>query len=202
VPIFIAVSALAGLIAGWASGGSLERLGSARLRLIWLAPLALAGQLYLVRALRTEVPWWVWSLHVGSYALLLAVVLANRRLPGLPVMGLGLLLNAAVIAANGGLMPQAPETAQLRHAGEALAVGRPIPGTKDVLLPRQATHLWWLSDYIVLPSGGHRPLVTSPGDIVLALGLAATVYGLMRPPARAEGQRVGTLQSTPEGFSK
>jgi Family of unknown function (DUF5317) len=202
VPLFIAAAVVAGLVAGWATGGSLARLGSARLRLVWLAPLALGAQLYLVRAVGSEVPWWVWPVHVGSYALLLAVVLANRRLPGLPVIGLGLLLNAAVIGANGGLMPQAPETAQLRHPGDVLVIGRPIPNSKDVLLPRQATRLWWLSDFVVVPSGGHRPLVASPGDVVLALGLAVTVCGLMRPPARAEGRRVRTLQQTPEGISK
>jgi Family of unknown function (DUF5317) len=183
VHLIVGLSLLAGAIAGWLAGGSLLRAGTVHLRLLWLAPLALGMQVFLVRATGQEVPFWAGPLHVASYVLLLMVVLRNRRQWGMPVIGLGLALNALVIAANGGLMPLSPERFELRHAGSTVAIGERVPGSKDVLLPREATRLWWLSDTIVLPTGGPLPMVASPGDLVLATGLAATVYGLMRPEA-------------------
>jgi hypothetical protein len=180
VHLIVCLSLLVGAVAGWLAGGSLLRAGSVRLRGLWLAPLALGMQVFLVRATGQEVPFWAGPLHVASYVLLLMVVLRNRRLWGMPLLGLGLALNALVIAANGGLMPLSPERFELRHAGSTVAIGERVPGSKDVLLPREETRLWWLSDTIALPTGGPRPMVASPGDLILAAGLAATVYGLMR----------------------
>jgi hypothetical protein len=183
VLLIVGLSLLAGAVAGWLNGGSLLRAGTAHLRWLWLAPLALGMQVFLVRTTGQEVPFWAGPLHVASYVLLLVVVLRNRRQWGMPLIGLGLALNALVIAANGGLMPLSPERLEIRHAGSTVAIGERVPGSKDVLLPRAETRLWWLSDTIVLPTGGPLPMVASPGDLVLAAGLAATVYGLMRPEA-------------------
>jgi hypothetical protein len=179
VPQLIAAGALTGLIAGLLLRGRFTAIGEAHLRLWWLAVLALAVQVLLIRVAGGGMPWWVPAVHVASYVLLLVVVAANWRTFGLPLVGLGLLLNLVVIAANGGLMPQAPETAYLRHP-DAVA-GEYLPNSKTVLLPRQSTRLWWLSDFIVLPSGRPLPLIASPGDLVLAAGMAATVCGLTRP---------------------
>lgn len=178
--VVLGLSLIVGLLAGWARGGQLVAIGAARIRLLWLAPIALGAQLILARAIGLDVPWWLWPVHAGSYALLVIMVTGNRYLPGIPVIAAGLLMNAGVILANGGLMPQGPETVQLRHAGEVIAFGQHIPRTKGVLLPRAATRLWWLSDHIVLPTGRGRPMVVSPGDLLLAAGLAVTVQGLMQ----------------------
>jgi hypothetical protein len=117
---------------------------------------------------------------MAAYAALLAVVVANRRLPGMPALGLGLLLNATVIALNGGLMPEAPETLHVVHPGEQVAVGQHLPRTKDVVLPHEQARLWWLGDVIATPRGFPAPAVCSAGDLVVAAGLAWTVIGLMR----------------------
>jgi len=179
VPQIVAVGVLAGLIAGLLMRGRFTAIGEAHLRLWWLGVIALTVQVLLIRVAGEGMPSWVPAAHVASYLLLLVVVLANRRTFGLLLVGLGLLLNVAVIAANGGLMPQAPETARLRHPDAV--TGDYLLNSKTVLLPRQSTRLWWLSDFIVLPSGRTLPLIASPGDLVLAAGLAATVYGLTRP---------------------
>ncbi len=77
------------------------------------------------------------------------------------------------MAANGGYMPVSPEAlarAGLAQLAASSAVGTPILGAKDVLLPRELTNLWLLSDILVIP----RPLpftsVFSIGDCCLALG--------------------------------
>ncbi|MDQ3703298.1 MAG: DUF5317 domain-containing protein [Chloroflexota bacterium] len=179
-------------------------IGAARIRLLWLTPIALGAQLILTRTIGSDIPWWVWPVHAGSYALLVIMVAGNRQIPGIPVIAVGLLMNATVILANGGLMPQGPETVQLRHAGEVIALGQHIPRTKGVLLPRDATRLWWLSDHIVLPSGRGLPMVVSPGDLLLAVGLAVTVQGLMQRRTDATAEAIypwsGTLKSS--GFAQ
>jgi hypothetical protein len=177
--VIVGIALLSALLAGWLRHGRVAAIGEARLRWLWLAPIALVVQVVLVRSIDGVIPWWVLPVQMGSYALLLAVVVVNRGHFGVPLLGLGLLMNATVMAAHGGLMPQAPETAQLRHTETVLVVGEHIPGTKDVLLPREETRLWWLSDHIMLPTWGMRPMVCSPGDLVLAAGFAATVFGLM-----------------------
>jgi len=48
-------------------------------------------------------------LFVSSYLLLIAFAARNIRRPGIAVIGLGLLLNFAAVAANEGFMPITPE---------------------------------------------------------------------------------------------
>ncbi|MGH2355719.1 MAG: DUF5317 domain-containing protein [Chloroflexota bacterium] len=175
------VAILAGVLAGWMRGGQLWAIGAARIRLAWLIPLGLAAQVVMIGATGLDVPWWVLPLHLATYALLFTTIVANWRMSGLPVIGVGLLMNALVIFSNGGLMPQAPETLHVMHAGEEIAIGQHIPRSKDVLLPRAQTHLWWLSDVVTMPRGSPVQMVFSLGDVVVALGLAWTVRGLMQP---------------------
>src|SRR5512146_1856924 len=47
----------------------------------------------------------------ASLIAFLAFVWVNRRLPGMPLLLAGLMLNLVVMAANGGWMPITPETA-------------------------------------------------------------------------------------------
>lgn len=172
-----------GLAVGWVCGGSLSRLAAVRLRLRWLVPVALGLQMFMTRALSTDLPWWLLPLHGLSYALLFAVIVANWSLGGVRLLGAGLALNALVIFANGGLMPQAPETLHVLHPGSAIEIGQHLPRTKDVVLPREQTRLWWLSDVFASPPGFAVRAVVSAGDVVLAIGLAWVVQALIRAGA-------------------
>ena len=58
------------------------------------------------------------ALSIGSYVCLVAVFVLNLRLPGMPIAGLGMLLNLAAILANGGHMPALPGA--MRDAGLSL----------------------------------------------------------------------------------
>ena len=184
MPQIVVGGVVVGLLAGLLMRGRLTAIGEAQVRLWWLAFVALAVQILLIRVAgeSRSLPWWMPLAHAASYVPLLLVVLANRRTFGLPLVGIGLLMNTVVIAANGGMMPQGPETSHFRHPHAV--VGDYLARSKTVLLPRANTTLWWLSDTIVIPSGTHLPLIASPGDLVLGAGLAATVYGLTRPAGR------------------
>jgi len=194
VSLFLA-AVVAGLLIGWLRGGSLASLGSARVRALWLVLPAFAVEFYLALGLGRDVPWWVLPLHVGANALLLGVALLNRRVPGMAVLALGLALNLAVIASNGGLMPVSPELWAARHAAERVAIGQHPPQTKDVVLPHDQARLWFLGDVLALPAGAPVPLIASAGDLVIAVGLVIALQGLMQagrpvPRRRRRGGRV------------
>jgi hypothetical protein len=116
------------------------------------------------------------SLHTGllslSYLALLLTAWVNRRVPGMVLLALGLLLNVAVMSANGGYMPITPETMQrIGHANTAsIEPGTRVVGSKDVALPREQTRLWVLSDILILPPPFPIPSACSPGDVLIAAG--------------------------------
>ncbi len=101
-------------------------------------------------------------------ALLAGVFLArNRRLAGVPLVTLGLLLNALVVTANAA-MPVSRYAAA--RAGVDFATA--VPATDPRHEPAgDATRLAALGDVVPLALPPHREVV-SPGDCLLAAGLA------------------------------
>jgi len=93
---------------GVALGGNVGRLAELPLRAPWLFLSAVALQ---VVAFPVGVmPWRTHEaaasvLWVASYGLLLVAPILNRRLTGVPVVALGMMLNLAAILANRGTMP-------------------------------------------------------------------------------------------------
>lgn len=150
-------------------GGRLERLANVPIRHGWIALVALAVQIWMVYGRTAGLGW----LMLASYGLLILVFGLNWRLPGMLVMGTGLALNLIVMAANGGYMPISPETlsrAGLEHLASSLETGAYVTNAKDILLPREATRLWWLSDILVVPLPSPLKAVLSVGDLFLAAG--------------------------------
>lgn len=124
-------------------------------------------------------------LIVLSYLLAAPFIAFNIRRPGIAIMGVGLVLNFLAIITNGGLMPITPDT--LSNAGYTTeaSLGEWVPGTKDVLLEREDTHLAALSDWIVwddLPTAR----AFSIGDVIIVTGLALTLVELLMPRWRRE----------------
>ena len=100
-------------------------------------------------------------------------VVRNLRSPwhaGMAVLVAGLVMNLAVMAANGGLMPVSPQTLVRGGHGrvlERVSVGQPLPRSKDVILHVEDMSLPLLVDRIVIP--GWRGSL-SFGDVVIAIG--------------------------------
>ncbi len=105
------------------------------------------------------------SIYVVALWLLVAFVAANLALPAAPLLGLGLLLNAAVISANGGAMP---------ISAEALAAAEAEP-ISDVLHRRldESTALPMFAD--VIPVRLFRG-VYSAGDVALSVGAGIFIF--------------------------
>jgi hypothetical protein len=120
-------------------------------------------------------------LMIGSYLLLILFVAANFRYTWIAVLGAGIILNYLVIAGNGGLMPVTPETLE-RTGGipEGVETGDWVPDSKDVMLQREETKLYPLSDRIVWDS--LDPVrAFSAGDVLIVVGLAIFLPSLVIP---------------------
>ncbi len=177
---------LVSLLVALVRGGSLLRLGSLSFRYGWVALLVLGVQAIEIYA---PLPRGGGLLSprtlvlLVSYGLLAMVVIANRTLAGMLLIGTGLLLNLTVMVANGGFMPVTPEALQRAGLG-GLALsqeaGARLMATKDILLPRAETALWLLSDlWVVPPPFGS---VFSLGDLVLAGGAFHLLQSAMVGP--------------------
>jgi hypothetical protein len=120
---------------------------------------------------------------ISSQAGLLLFCLVNRRLPGVAILGTGLLLNLLVIMVNGGLMPLSTETAARllpEHTLANMKVGERVsPNSKDILLQPDAIVLPWLSDRFVSPEWSPYHFAFSLGDVLIGLG---AFYLLSLPP--------------------
>ena len=182
--VAVALSVIVGLL----RGGRLSRLTNVSLRYGWAALVALVVQVVIVYLplLRSERLWGLRAfLLLGSYVLLATVVVVNRRLPGLPLVGFGLALNLLVMLANGGYMPvtlEALQQAGLAHLAQGNSDGARVLAAKDILLSRGNTRLWVLSDIFALPPPVGA--VISIGDAFLASGAFVFFQRTMQPRPR------------------
>jgi len=163
--MLLLVTVMLGIVAGVLTGGKLGNVANLKFRWPWLVVAALIvreatafsplsqidGVQYMyVVALAALIAWTVW--HIG-------------RVRGAWIVATGAALNLIVVLANGARMPVAAELAgsllRRGHAGQYVVMG-------------SATNLGWLGDWIGVPGplGG----AYSPGDVVVALGIAAVAF--------------------------
>ncbi|HEX2922403.1 MAG TPA: DUF5317 family protein [Chloroflexota bacterium] len=188
--MILAFAVLVGAVVALARGGSLKRLGDLPIRLAWLALLCLLVQVYIIycpedqlEARRTIQG----ILMVLSYGALAYVVWVNRRINGMTIILLGILLNLVVMAANGGFMPVSREAilaTGTRTVQTLPAEGSRLSRSKDVLLSPEQARVWFLGDVIMAPSLP-VPKVLSVGDLVVALGAFVLLQAAMVPGKRA-----------------
>jgi len=174
----------AGLIAGIATGGKLGHLSRLSFRWPWLVLVALivreAALFYPLNridgiqyvyagALTALVMWTIW--HVD-------------RVPGIWLVAAGATLNLVVVAVNGARMPVAPALAgslnQQGHLGQYVLMG---PGT----------NLNWLGDWIGSPGRiGDLIGAYSPGDVLVAVGVALVAFLATRSKLDETSSRIGS----------
>lgn len=106
-------------------------------------------------------------------SLLMVVIFAwfNRRILGISVIGLGLLLNALVIGANGGQMPVDPKEAAAAGQLQALVEPEGRGEWSTFALMRPDTPLSLLGDRISVPMPFKEPSILSVGDFVITVGI-------------------------------
>ncbi len=164
-----------GSLVGWLRGGSLKNIVNQPLFFLPLAIVAFLLQSILSFDFSRAgyLTPYIFHLHLFSYLLLFLFIYYNRKSPGMLIMGVGILLNFLVIAANGGTMPVSsvglrPELKEILLQGEALHA-----------LTTAESKLLFLADVIPLyfPAGSKM----SVGDIFLSAGLFYFLQqGMMR----------------------
>jgi hypothetical protein len=116
----------------------------------------------------------------GMFFVAIAVVgiwcIYNRDIPGTAVVAVGIGLNLLVMGFHGGSMPVRADV--LRLVGVVAAPGTILVGSKDVVIDTSA--LWLLSDWIILPLGATKVIV-SLGDLIIAAGVAWWLLFSHRP---------------------
>jgi hypothetical protein len=169
-------------------GGQIKRLGQLDIQKSWLVflPGLLVASLWLSRVHGLE---WMskltFPLHAVAYGMVLALVVLNRRLPGMLIFGVGMALNFAVMAANGGKMPVSYEAAKSVGMQQQLEHGATIRhATVD-----KTTKLRYLADVIPTPRPPFpMPGVVSIGDIILSVGLFWLIQWATCPGKRRRKQ--------------
>ena len=170
--MFILYAIPIGIVVGYLIGGRLDRLGDLRLR--W-APLILLGLTVQVAIFSEAVGRAVGdagpAIYVGSTAVVFTAVLRNVSIPGVALIALGAGCNLAAIVANGGWMPTDP-------AALAAIGGQEAGYTNSIVLADPA--LQPLTDVFALPAWLPFANVFSVGDVLIAVGIAATIALAMR----------------------
>jgi len=167
-----------------AVGGRASNLAHIQVRRGWVAPLAFLMQAYLIFFPAEKGGGLLSSrslILIFSYGLLFVVIWYNHQLPGVKLIGLGLLLNFLVIVLNGGFMPITPEAlVQTGYDANAprLETGYLVAYSKNIVMEPGEARLWFLSDILVLPSPFPIPSVLSLGDVFIVAG---TFFFLREP---------------------
>jgi Family of unknown function (DUF5317) len=164
------------------SHGRWSALAAFRPKAVWLIWLALAVQI--VQFAVADLGPLDAVVHVGTYVLAAAFVVANRDIPGLWLIALGGLSNGVTIAVNGGSLPA--RAAALRQAGWSVD---PKDFVNSGVLAHP--HLRWLGDVFAWPAPLPLHNVFSVGDVLLIAGAFWAVHGLARrrpvaPATRAD----------------
>lgn len=176
--MILLVSIVAGIVAGWGYAkwrGTVWQLPV--FRATWLVALGFLPQLlafylpYTRKLLSDELA----SVSlICSQLMLLIFTLVNLRLPGMPVLMLGLTCNLAVILANGGFMPLTVNAAARlvdQTTLDSLVVGERVSSaSKDILLPEIKILFPWLADRFVSLSVLPYRFAFSLGDVLVAAG--------------------------------
>jgi MFS transporter, DHA3 family, macrolide efflux protein len=175
-----------GLVLGLLSGGQLGKIATVRLRwaaLIFLAVLVrYASEALIIRGFEPAISLRL-PLLVGASAILLVALWPNRRLPGISIAFIGVLLNALVLSVNDGLMPvwlPSLTAAGFRPDDVSPDLHLILPATIDASF---LAHLGPFADLLPIPI----PLIAnvdSIGDVLIAFGLAFFLFAIVqRAPA-------------------
>lgn len=172
--MLLLVALVVGLLAGLATGGKLGNVANLNLRWPWVVIAALVVREAAVLTPLSGVDG-VQYVYVGALtALVVWTAWHASRLRGAWIVAIGAAMNLVVVIANGARMPVASELAgrlvKRGHIGQYVVMG---PGT----------NLGWLGDWIGVPGplGG----AYSPGDVVIAIGIAAVAFFATRQAAAA-----------------
>lgn len=154
-------------------GGRLTALAELEFRRGAWAVGALVVQIFIISLLPGDAWGLSEEIHLATYFMLGAFLVANRHIPGLLVIALGGALNFAAIASNGGVMPANPD------ALEAAGISHEAGDFTNSAATSDAT-LGFLGDIFHTPSWFPIHNVFSVGDIEIVLGAFLLLHFVCR----------------------
>ncbi|HHV96569.1 MAG TPA: DUF5317 domain-containing protein [Clostridiaceae bacterium] len=175
--MFILYAVVLGIIIGYILGGRLKYLSQTTFKKLYLAIGGFLIQIFIFsdipffKTLQQNYESIVIALHILSYILILIFISINYKVPGIAVIGVGILLNAIVIILNRGHMPASIESFSASSIGkhaDLLKQGESINNSKAITAE---TILPWLGDIFVIPSYIPLSNVFSIGDVIIAIGV-------------------------------
>jgi hypothetical protein len=192
--VFILYALLIALIVGILAGGRPARLGSLTIRWSWVIAWGLAAQLVLFSDPVTRIVGDAGPIiYVATTGCVLLAVLANRHIPGIPLVVAGASANLAAIVANGGYMPAS--------AAALATLGKSAPTTYSNSALVASPALWPLTDIFAMPRWVPFANVFSLGDVLIGLGVATVIVVAMRrePEPRRESRLAPPIGPAAEG---
>ena len=192
--MFILYSILIGLAIGLLAGGRPGALADLRFRWPYTIVGGLLAQVVLFsEPVSARIGDLGPPLYVASTALVLAAILRNRAIVGMPLVALGAASNLAAIVANGGFMPADP--------GAMAALGKVDPTSYSNSAVMADPALAPLTDLFALPPWLPFANVFSVGDVLIGGGVALAIAVAMRRrpgPVRSDNSpqrptRLGTF---------
>ena len=179
-----------GLALARVRGGALARWSSVQVDGWAFALGSLVIQLILHNPPVDRQPWalaygpLIWAICLLALVVVLALNAvrqpATRAAWVIAALGVG--LNLAVVAANGGYMPQ---SADARSVSRGTTLVQADGRLRNVIMMSDETRLNVLGDALPEPAWLPNANVVSVGDVLLGLGLGLWVYGVTRPRGTA-----------------
>lgn len=190
---------LIGVIVGLFRGGfrhGLAQFSTFKLKGGWIFPLLLLGQ-FLIFYVQEK---WTWVASINGYLFGAVYVTGlvflwmNRKYPGFTLIWIGVFLNFAVMAANGGRMPVSVEASEVLgpYYVDLLQQGGAV--SKHFAMDA-STRLSFLGDIIPLSSPYPRTQVISIGDVVMNLGIFLFIQHMMVDKSRKKAKAPETRQA-------
>lgn len=170
------ISLIVAIILGYLLKGKLSHLMYLNIKGIWLILVGFVlerGLNFFLKSGVLELGSLTYLLDLVMYIMIFIFIRINIKLKPLWVMGIGFLMNAIVIFANGGAMPVSPKA--MAYMG--IPTANMLAGLYTIM--NEETHFKILADIlpIYLTKVG---FVISLGDIVLCLGMIWLIIKGMR----------------------
>ena len=170
-----------GIIIGYLRKGKLGNLASLSFKKVYLVFISVSIEFGLSRLLinynHLISAAYSFAIVMIQYLLSFLFIYFNRKQPKIWLIGIGVLLNFTVIAANYGAMPVSNRILALASSSKKISLlksGKFYP----YKLMDQGTRLWFLGDFICV-SFPLRQFI-SIGDIILAVGILMLIQRAMR----------------------
>lgn len=181
--MFILYAVVISIIISYLLGGRLKFILQRPLKHVWLATFGFLIQIIIFTDFFASRYNGTVSivLHGISYVLIVFFIFINRKIPGILLIGIGVLLNATVIFLNGGYMPTSLESLKKTSIGKQLEIliqGSTINNSQAIT---ENTILPWLADIFYIPSWIPFSNVFSIGDVLIAIGVCVYLIRCMKP---------------------